>query len=188
MPRGFDESLAFVAVEPLLHAQTTQTHHENVHPQIHHDGNPRHRRPGSRLLSGIVLHPGQQPHQRRNMQQMPHRLIQGAHHRRSRNRRFQGRHRGPSFRHLIQRQISNDEELASAKSPLLLWGSSLWSEGEKGRKIDGLKYLKEDFAGKTSPATASIRAAAGARRSRSSCWSSSRRVRWQRGGLRINHF
>ncbi|HRH94426.1 MAG TPA: hypothetical protein PLB55_00760 [Prosthecobacter sp.] len=78
---------------------------------------------------------------------MPHRLIQGAHHRRSRNRRFQGRHRGPSFRHLIQRQISNDEELASAKSPLLLWGSSLWSEGEKGRKIDGLKYLKEDFAG-----------------------------------------
>ncbi len=26
-------------------------------------------------------------------------------------------------------------------------GPYLWSEGEKGRKIDGLKYLKEDFAG-----------------------------------------
>lgn len=50
-------------------------------------------------------------------------------------------------RHLIQKQVSGDESLASAKSPLLLWGPYLWAEGEKGRKIDGLKYLKEDFVG-----------------------------------------
>ncbi len=41
-------------------------------------------------------------------------------------------------RHLIQKQ-SIDE------APLLLWGPYLWAEGEKGRKLDDLKYLKDDF-------------------------------------------
>ena len=52
-----------------------------------------------------------------------------------------------AVRHLIQRQMSGDEALASAKSPLLLWGPYLWAEGEKGRKLDDLKYVKDDFAG-----------------------------------------
>jgi hypothetical protein len=52
-----------------------------------------------------------------------------------------------SVRHLIQKQMNGDESLASGKSPLLLWGPYLWAEGEKGRKLDDLKYLKEDFAG-----------------------------------------
>ena len=43
-------------------------------------------------------------------------------------------------RHLIQKQ-SIDE------APLLLWGPYLWAEGEKGRKLDDIKYLKDDFAG-----------------------------------------
>ncbi|GEP41590.1 hypothetical protein [Brevifollis gellanilyticus] len=52
-----------------------------------------------------------------------------------------------AVRHLIQQQISGDEALATAKSPLLLWGPYLWSEGEKGRKTDDLKYVKDDFGG-----------------------------------------
>lgn len=52
-----------------------------------------------------------------------------------------------SVRHLIQKQMNGDESLASAKSPLLLWGPYLWAEGEKGRKIDDLIYVKDDFAG-----------------------------------------
>jgi hypothetical protein len=51
-----------------------------------------------------------------------------------------------AVRHLIQKQIAGDAELSSAKSPLLLWGPYLWSEGEKGRKFDDLKYSKDDFA------------------------------------------
>jgi lysophospholipase L1-like esterase len=50
-------------------------------------------------------------------------------------------------RHLIQQQMNGDEsELAATKSPLLLWGPYLWAEGEKGRKLDDLKYVKDDFA------------------------------------------
>lgn len=52
-----------------------------------------------------------------------------------------------AVRHLIQKQIAGDAELALEKSPLLLWGPYLWSEGEKGRKIDDLKYSKNDFGG-----------------------------------------
>ncbi|MDZ4403006.1 hypothetical protein [Prosthecobacter sp.] len=52
-----------------------------------------------------------------------------------------------AVRHLIQKQISGDEALTSAKSPLLLWGPYLWAEGEKGRKLDDLKYVKDDFSG-----------------------------------------
>ena len=52
-----------------------------------------------------------------------------------------------AVRHLIQKQISGDAELAPTKSPLLLWGPYLWSEGEKGRKLDELKYAKDDFGG-----------------------------------------
>jgi hypothetical protein len=50
-----------------------------------------------------------------------------------------------AVRHLIQKQMNGDEELASSKSPLLLWGPYLWSEGEKGRQFDDLKYSKNDF-------------------------------------------
>jgi len=48
-------------------------------------------------------------------------------------------------RWLIQRQIKGDAELALPKSPLLLWGPYLWAEGDKGRKIDGLVWKREDF-------------------------------------------
>lgn len=50
-----------------------------------------------------------------------------------------------AVRHLIQQQIAGAAELAADKSPLLLWGPYLWSNGEKGRKLDGLTYSKEDF-------------------------------------------
>jgi hypothetical protein len=51
-----------------------------------------------------------------------------------------------SVRHLILKQMAGDESLAPPKSPLLLWGPYLWAEGEKGRKIDDLTYVKADFA------------------------------------------
>jgi hypothetical protein len=52
-----------------------------------------------------------------------------------------------AVRHLIQQQISGDESLSLTKSPLLLWGPYLWADGEKGRKLDDLKYTKDDFGG-----------------------------------------
>lgn len=52
-----------------------------------------------------------------------------------------------AVRHLIQRQQNGDAELSMEKAPLLLWGPYLWSEGEKGRQFDALKYSKDDFAG-----------------------------------------
>lgn len=51
-----------------------------------------------------------------------------------------------AVRHLIQKQVAGDTDLALDKSPLLLWGPYLWSEGEKGRKFDDLKYTKDDFS------------------------------------------
>lgn len=51
-----------------------------------------------------------------------------------------------AVRRLIQRQLGGDELLAPDKTPTLLWGPYLWAEGEKGRGIDGLVYLPEDFA------------------------------------------
>lgn len=51
-----------------------------------------------------------------------------------------------AVRHLIQRQLAGDAELTADPSPLLLWGPYLWAEGEKGRRFDDLKWLKEDFA------------------------------------------
>jgi len=51
-----------------------------------------------------------------------------------------------AVRHLIQRQMSGEEALATGNAPLLLWGPYLWAAGEKGRRLDGLRYLKEDFA------------------------------------------
>jgi hypothetical protein len=51
-----------------------------------------------------------------------------------------------AVRHLIQRQMAGVESLAAGKAPLLLWGPYLWAEGEKGRQLDGLKYIKADFA------------------------------------------
>jgi hypothetical protein len=50
-----------------------------------------------------------------------------------------------AVRHLIQKQIAGDADLALDKSPLLLWGPYLWAEGEKGRKFDDLKYTQDDF-------------------------------------------
>lgn len=50
-----------------------------------------------------------------------------------------------AVRHLIQKQMAGDAELALDKSPLLLWGPYLWSAGEKGRKFDDLKYTQDDF-------------------------------------------
>lgn len=43
--------------------------------------------------------------------------------------------------------MAGEAELAPAKSLLLVWGPYLWSEGEKGRKLDNLKYAKDDFGG-----------------------------------------
>jgi hypothetical protein len=48
-------------------------------------------------------------------------------------------------RWLIQRQIKGDSELTLDKTPLLLWGPYLWAEGERGRKVDDLVWLPEDF-------------------------------------------
>ncbi len=50
-----------------------------------------------------------------------------------------------AVRHLIQQQMNGDESLTLSKSPLLLWGPYLWADGEKGRKLDDLKYTKVDF-------------------------------------------
>jgi hypothetical protein len=51
-------------------------------------------------------------------------------------------------RWLIQRQMKgSDTELTLEKAPLLLWGPYLWAEGERGRKIDDLKWLPGDFSG-----------------------------------------
>ena len=50
-----------------------------------------------------------------------------------------------AVRDLIQRQLAKDPSLAPDKVPLLLWGPYLWAQGEKGRKIDDLKWLPEDF-------------------------------------------
>jgi hypothetical protein len=51
-----------------------------------------------------------------------------------------------AVRNLIQQQIADDARLARETSPLLLWGPYLWSEGERGRKIDDLTWKREDFA------------------------------------------
>lgn len=51
-----------------------------------------------------------------------------------------------AVRNLIRRQMSGDDALACGRVPLLLWGPYLWAEGEKGRKLDALKYAPEDFA------------------------------------------
>lgn len=51
-----------------------------------------------------------------------------------------------AVRHLIQKQIAGDESLAPSQSPVLLWGPYLWAQGEKGRKLDDLRYLPADFA------------------------------------------
>lgn len=52
-----------------------------------------------------------------------------------------------AVRGLIQRQMKGDTTLSLDSSPLLLWGPYLWAEGENGRQIDDLVYVKEDFAG-----------------------------------------
>jgi hypothetical protein len=55
-------------------------------------------------------------------------------------------------RRLIQDQIEGDPELnydpakGPVKSPLLLWGPYLWTDGEKGRNVDSLVWKLEDTA------------------------------------------
>ncbi len=43
-------------------------------------------------------------------------------------------------------ELNWDAEKGAVKSPLLLWGPYLWADGVKGRKVDGLVYLREDLA------------------------------------------
>lgn len=48
-------------------------------------------------------------------------------------------------RWLIQRQLRGNPELAPDRTPLLLWGPYLWADGPRGRRIDSLVWLREDF-------------------------------------------
>ena len=50
-----------------------------------------------------------------------------------------------AVRWLIERQMKGDPELATGKSPILLWGPYLWAEGTQGRKIDRLIWERSDF-------------------------------------------
>jgi len=52
-----------------------------------------------------------------------------------------------AVRWLIQDQMKGEDSLdyAAGKAPLLLWGPYLWANGEKGRKVDGLVYKREDY-------------------------------------------
>jgi hypothetical protein len=56
-----------------------------------------------------------------------------------------------STRWLIQDQIAGKGDLnadpsrGAVQAPVLLWGPYLWSNGEKGREIDDLKYTRADF-------------------------------------------
>jgi hypothetical protein len=54
---------------------------------------------------------------------------------------------GFAVRWVIQDQITGVESLSAAagKAPVLLWGPYLWTDGEKGRKSDGLLYKREDY-------------------------------------------
>jgi hypothetical protein len=48
-------------------------------------------------------------------------------------------------RWLIQDQISGKNgDLAYGKAPVLLWGPYVWTDGEKGRKLDNLVWHKDD--------------------------------------------
>jgi hypothetical protein len=52
-----------------------------------------------------------------------------------------------SVQWLIRKQIDNkDPDLAYDKSPVLLWGPYLWTDGTKGRDVDNLTWKKEDTA------------------------------------------
>lgn len=57
-----------------------------------------------------------------------------------------------AMRWLIRDQIAGDPALnwnpnaGAVRSPLLLWGPYLWADGVKGRAIDALVWLREDFA------------------------------------------
>jgi hypothetical protein len=56
-----------------------------------------------------------------------------------------------AVRSLIEDQIAGKPDLifdpnkGRASVPVLLWGPYLWADGEKGRKTDDLKYVREDF-------------------------------------------
>jgi hypothetical protein len=52
-----------------------------------------------------------------------------------------------SVQWLIRKQIDDkDPDLAYDKSPVLLWGPYLWTDGTKGRESDNLTWQKEDTA------------------------------------------
>ena len=54
---------------------------------------------------------------------------------------------GFAVRSLIQDQIRGNEALSytAGKSPLLLWGPYLWSDGGKGRQADELRFVRADY-------------------------------------------
>lgn len=58
-----------------------------------------------------------------------------------------------AVRWVIQDQMAGKPELnadpaqGELKAPVLLWGPYVWADGEKGRKIDDLVWLRSDFAG-----------------------------------------
>jgi hypothetical protein len=55
-------------------------------------------------------------------------------------------------RWVIEQQIAGDPALnfdpshGDVKAPVVLWGPYLWTNGVKGRKIDGLVYTREDLS------------------------------------------
>lgn len=48
-------------------------------------------------------------------------------------------------RWLILQQIAGDKDLAYETAPVLLWGPYFWADGTRGRKIDDLKWVADDF-------------------------------------------
>lgn len=58
-----------------------------------------------------------------------------------------------AVRGVIQEQQQGEAKLnwdpakGEVRAPLALWGPYLWANGTKGRKVDGLVYSPEDFAG-----------------------------------------
>lgn len=45
------------------------------------------------------------------------------------------------------RRLIQQQDLKNTDAPVLIWGPYLWAEGERGRKIDNLTYVRADFVG-----------------------------------------
>jgi hypothetical protein len=52
-----------------------------------------------------------------------------------------------AVRAVIRDQITGEPELSyqSGKAPVMLWGPYLWTDGEKGRQFDDLRFLRSDY-------------------------------------------